>query len=89
MLSANNIHIYDVNNCDTLILDGQTLINLEIFENSDGGKQGTLWELLDKGVTPFGKRMMRKWVARPTRNVAELESRLDAIEELSNDNLAG
>ena len=39
------------------VLDGTTLRNLEIFENSsNGGTEGTLMEHLDNCSTHFGKR---------------------------------
>jgi len=38
-----------------LILDGQTLKNLEVFANSfDEGEEGTLFKLLNHASSPFG-----------------------------------
>ena len=38
-----------------LVLDGQTLVNLELFRNSaDGSSEHTLVKFLDHCVTPFG-----------------------------------
>ncbi len=65
-----------------LVLDGQTLYNLEILENQDGGKEGSLLAYLDHCVTPFGRRMLRNWVARPLGRIADINARLDAVEEL-------
>ena len=43
-----------------MILDGVTLLNLQILENDiDGGIDGTLLKYLDHTQTPFGKRLMR------------------------------
>jgi DNA mismatch repair protein MSH6 len=48
-----------------MILDGHTLLNLEILENShENSSKGTLLEFLDHCNTPFGKRMLRKWLLR-------------------------
>lgn len=70
----------------TLILDGQTLVNLELFSNSvNGGTEGTLFSLLNKCVTPFGKRMFRSWVAHPLCDIRRINDRLDAVEMLNND----
>jgi DNA mismatch repair protein MSH6 len=57
LLSAKNIHLYDpLRHSGTLVLDGQTLLNLEIFENSaDGGSNGTLYKLLNQCVSGAGR----------------------------------
>lgn len=39
----------------SLLLDGQTLQNLEVLRNNtDGGTEGTLLALLNQAVSPFG-----------------------------------
>ncbi|KAI8593896.1 muts domain V-domain-containing protein [Geranomyces variabilis] len=85
LVSAKNFHTYDpIRHGGSLILDGQTLINLEIFENShDGTDTGTLHKLLNHCETPFGKRLFKKWVCHPLRSVAEINDRLDATEDLN------
>ncbi len=66
-----------------MILDGQTLINLEILENTvDGGKQGTLLGLLDHCVTGFGKRLLKQWICHPLRNIEDIADRQSAIKDL-------
>ncbi|KAI1347126.1 DNA mismatch repair protein msh6 [Xylaria sp. FL0043] len=70
----------------TLILDGQTLINLEIFSNSvNGGVEGTLFSLLNRCITPFGKRLFRQWVCHPLCNIQKINERLDAVDMLNAD----
>jgi DNA mismatch repair protein MSH6 len=56
IVTMGNVHIYDpLKKAGRMILDGKTLINLEIFENSwDKGVEGTVFRLLWRGVTPFG-----------------------------------
>ncbi|KAH7251546.1 muts domain V-domain-containing protein [Fusarium tricinctum] len=87
LLSQGNFEVYNpIQKNGTLILDGQTLINLEIFSNSvNGGSEGTLFSLLNKCVTPFGKRLFRSWVAHPLCNIERINERLDAIEMLNAD----
>lgn len=68
-----------------LVLDGQTLQNLEVLENQDGGREGTLVQHVDHCVTAFGSRLMRRWLARPLASIGELNARLDAVEELMRD----
>lgn len=49
LVSAKNFHMYDIIRAvQTLVLDGQTLLNLEIFQNTlDSSERGTLFKLLD------------------------------------------
>ncbi|KUJ18974.1 DNA mismatch repair protein Msh6 [Mollisia scopiformis] len=70
----------------TLVLDGQTLINLEIFANTfDGSSDGTLFTLLNRCVTPFGKRLFRQWVCHPLADAERINERLDAVDMLNKD----
>ncbi|KAG0220391.1 DNA mismatch repair protein msh6 [Mortierella sp. NVP41] len=84
LMSFKNFHVYDpVRQASTLILDGQTLTNLEVFQNnSDGSETGTVLRLLNRCVTPFGKRMFRRWLCHPLRSSAAIGARLDAVEDL-------
>lgn len=66
-----------------LKMDGQTLINLEIFSNSaDGGPSGTLYAYLDNCVTASGKRLLRKWLCHPLKSVEAINNRLNVVEDL-------
>ncbi|KAI1321166.1 DNA mismatch repair protein msh6 [Mortierella claussenii] len=84
LLSFKNFHVYDpVRQASTLILDGQTLSNLEVFQNnSDGSEAGTVLRLLNRCVTPFGKRLFRRWLCHPLRSTPAISARLDAVEDL-------
>lgn len=67
-------------------LDGVTLQNLEIFSNSfDQSDKGTLFKLLNRGITAFGKRAFKGWVLHPLMNKKKLDSRLDSVEQIMND----
>jgi DNA mismatch repair protein MutS len=69
---------------DVLIIDGLTRRNLEIVENlADGGRQGTLLEVLDQTRTAMGSRLLREWILRPLLEVERIQDRLDAVEELA------
>ncbi|KAJ4182391.1 DNA mismatch repair protein msh6 [Fusarium falciforme] len=87
LLSQGNFERYNpIQKNGTLVLDGQTLINLEVFSNSvNGGAEGTLFSLLNKCITPFGKRLFRSWVAHPLCNIDRINERLDAVEMLNAD----
>lgn len=46
-------------------------------------KEGfSLLSLLDNTVSPTGRRMLREWMLRPLKDVAEISCRQDAIEFL-------
>ena len=85
LISTNNFSEYDpTKKADSLVLDGQTLLNLEIFENTfDGTEKGTLFSLINHCETPFGKRQFKRWVCHPLKSAAGIIDRQDAIEDLS------
>ncbi|KAL9292584.1 DNA mismatch repair protein MSH7 [Arabidopsis thaliana] len=67
-----------------LRIDGQTMVNLEIFNNScDGGPSGTLYKYLDNCVSPTGKRLLRNWICHPLKDVESINKRLDVVEEFT------
>ncbi|KAH8655236.1 muts domain V [Xylariales sp. PMI_506] len=85
LLSQGNFTWYNpIHKKGTLVLDGQTLINLEIFANNvNGGSEGTLFNLLNRCVTPFGKRLFRQWVCHPLCDIPKINERLDAVDMLN------
>lgn len=87
LVSIGNIEQYDIyKSISTLILDGQTLQNLEIFNNAfDGTDKGTLFKLINRAVTPFGKRMLKTWVCHPLLDISAINQRLDSVDGLLND----
>ena len=87
LVSLGNFSWYDpIRKATSLVLDGQSLINLEIFANSvDGGQDGTLFAMLNRCVTPFGKRMLRQWVCHPLADANKINARLDAVDSLNAD----
>ena len=87
LLTLGNFTWYDpIQKATSLVLDGQTLINLEVFANSfDGGVDGTLFLLLNRCVTPFGKRLFKQWVCHPLGDAGRINARLDAVDALNAD----
>ncbi|KAG7240038.1 hypothetical protein INR49_028041 [Caranx melampygus] len=71
-------------------LSAATLRNLEILNNqTDGGVRGSLLWVLDHTRTPFGRRLMRKWVTQPLTDPQSISQRQDAVQEiLESDSLA-
>jgi len=67
---------------DYLMLDAVTVRNLELLEPLFGGpKESTLLRVLDRTTTAMGARLLRQWLLRPSLDAAEIEARLDAVEE--------
>jgi len=87
LVTLGNFTWYDpIRKASSLVLDGQTLINLEIFANTfDGGSEGTLFAMLNRCITPFGKRMLRQWVCHPLADARKINARLDAVDVLMAD----
>ena len=80
---VDRIGFYERQNC--LVLDAVTVRNLELIEPLFAGADAgiTLFRSLDATVTPMGKRLLRAWMLRPSIDAAEIEARLDAVEEQS------
>ncbi|KAI1977161.1 DNA mismatch repair protein msh6 [Ophidiomyces ophidiicola] len=87
LITIGNFTWYDpIRKTSSLVLDGQTLINLEVFANSyDGGPEGTLFRLLNRCITPFGKRLFKQWVCHPLMDSDRINARLDAVDALNAD----
>lgn len=87
LITIGNFAWYDpIKKASSLVLDGQTLINMEIFANStDGGSDGTLFQLLNRCITPFGKRTFKQWVCHPLVDAKKINARLDAVDALNAD----
>jgi DNA mismatch repair protein MutS len=65
-----------------LVLDAPTVTNLELVVSQDGNATHSLLGVLDETMTGMGARLLRQWVLRPSVRIGEIETRLDAVEEL-------
>ncbi len=64
-----------------MVLDPQTIRNLELFEGGRWGDRGaSLTSVLDDTRTSMGARLLRRWIGTPLLDLARLEARLDAVE---------
>ena len=63
-----------------MVLDGVTQRNLELTETLNGGLNGSLLGLIDKTVTPMGKRLIRRWISQPLLDPDQINFRLDGID---------
>nr|GAT55477.1 DNA mismatch repair protein 6 [Mycena chlorophos] len=85
ILSMKNFNVYDpMKRGFGLVLDGQTLAHIEVMLNNEGTEEGTLLKLLNRATTPFGKRLFRIWLAMPLKDIADINARLDAVEDIMN-----
>ncbi|MGC8843013.1 MAG: DNA mismatch repair protein MutS, partial [bacterium] len=67
-----------------MLVDSVARRTLEITESFDGSRERSLLGILDLTLTPMGSRLLRKWMEQPLISKEEIESRLDAVEELFN-----
>ncbi len=69
-------------------LDAATRRNLELTETiRDGQVQGSLLGVLDRTVTPMGKRLVRQWVSKPLLDVGEILARQDGVSQFHEDGM--
>lgn len=45
-------------------------------------KKGSLFHWLDNTKTPFGRRLLKKWICAPLTDIDKINERLDAVEDL-------
>ncbi len=69
-------------------LDAATRRNLELTETiRSGAVEGSLLGVIDKTVTPMGKRTLRQWVSQPLLNIEAIHQRLDSVAFFHQDGL--
>jgi DNA mismatch repair protein MutS len=66
----------------TLLLDPATLRNLEIFASSRGTRDGSLLSAINRTATATGARLLERWLAAPTLELAEIHRRQSLVGEL-------
>jgi DNA mismatch repair protein MutS len=68
---------------DALLVDPTTLEHLEVLEGSEGGREGSLLDEIDRTMTSMGSRLLRSWLLRPLVSIEPIRDRLDAVEQLA------
>ena len=68
----------------TLLLDPATLRNLEIFESTRGSREGSLLSAINRTVTAAGARLLERWLAAPTLDLAEITRRQSLVGDFLN-----
>ncbi|OLY78249.1 DNA mismatch repair protein msh6 [Smittium mucronatum] len=71
----------------SLMVDGATLNNLDIFSTNDqiqyeqnSDSEGTLFHLVNHTITPFGRRLLRLWLCHPLCDIKSINDRLDVVD---------
>eukprot|EP01116_Phalansterium_solitarium_P014384 TRINITY_DN3201_c0_g1_i1.p1 TRINITY_DN3201_c0_g1~~TRINITY_DN3201_c0_g1_i1.p1 ORF type:complete len:1293 (+),score=371.32 TRINITY_DN3201_c0_g1_i1:91-3879(+) len=84
ILRQQNVCDLGVQHTETaMVLDGQTVRNLELLVNSEGREEdGTLLHFVNHTHTPFGRRLLRQWICHPLLRADDINNRLNAVEEL-------
>jgi len=73
-----SLHVYSLN--EFMTLDATSRRNLELTESLRGDIHSSLLGILDKTITPMGKRLIRKWVSQPLLDLGRIHTRQDNIE---------
>ncbi len=68
---------------EALLLDPATQRNLEVFRTSGQTRKGSLLDSMDETVTAPGARLVESFLARPVRDLAEIERRQTAVSEFA------
>ncbi|MBI5478235.1 MAG: DNA mismatch repair protein MutS, partial [Deltaproteobacteria bacterium] len=77
------VRIVPYRSADHLVVDDSSKANLELFATlMTREKRGSLLGVLDGTLTPMGGRMLRRWLAFPLVDVAQIRRRQDAVELL-------
>ncbi len=71
---------------DHMVLDAATIRNLELTKNlRDGRVENSLLDIIDFTVTPMGGRLLRARLLQPLLDCAQINDRLNAVEEAAKD----
>lgn len=66
-----------------MAIDRTAAYNLELTAaGRSRSRKGSLLGILDKTMTAMGSRMLRSWIEQPLQDPAEIEQRLDGVEQL-------
>nr|WJN24935.1 mismatch repair protein [Tranzscheliella williamsii] len=83
LCSSRNFNVFDPLRQDKcLVLDAQSLTHLNVLQNDEGTDEGTLHRLLNRCVTPSGKRLFKIWLMAPLATIDAIRARQDAVEDL-------
>jgi DNA mismatch repair protein MutS len=71
---------------DFMFLDESTCTHLELLKTMRRQSvKGSLFQIIDRTVTPMGSRLLKKWIAYPLINLDKIRERLGAVSSLKDD----
>lgn len=71
-----------------MTLDAATRRNLELTETiRSGTSAGSLLGIIDRTITPMGKRLIRQWVSKPLLDAGKIQKRLDGVSTFFDDGM--
>jgi len=86
---ASPAHIRDITSYhvgDYMFLDESTIQNLELFHTMRRRtSKGSLFQILDRTVTPMGSRLLKRWIGYPLIDVTRIRKRLAAVSDFRED----
>ncbi|WP_342644131.1 DNA mismatch repair protein MutS [Rhodoligotrophos ferricapiens] len=65
--------------CDVMLIDAATRINLELVKTTTGERRGSLLDSIDRTLTSAGGRLLAERLAAPLTQPGAINDRLDAI----------
>src|SRR5260370_38290302 len=66
-----------------MVLEAHSQRNLGLLQGARrGAAQGSLLGVMDRTITPMGARQLRRTITQPLLDLAQLEARLQSVEEL-------
>jgi DNA mismatch repair protein MutS len=86
MQRASADHVFEIAYFETndfMVLDSTTVANLDLLRSRTEMRGQSLIEVIDETVTGMGARLLKTWLLRPAVKRTEIETRLAAVEELS------
>jgi DNA mismatch repair protein MSH6 len=89
VLAMGEFYVYDssANQKGTLYLDSQALENLEVLDIgyiNMLSETYSLFGIMDHTATQFGKRLFKKWITSPLLDPNQINSRIEAVDDLIN-----
>ena len=65
---------------ECLQIDENAVASLELVRGQEGGRSGSLWNLLDKTKTAIGSRKLKEWILHPLLDLGEIAQRQNCVE---------
>jgi DNA mismatch repair protein MutS len=88
---VNPVHIRDLATYrlgDYMFLDESSILNLELFETMRRrSAKGSLFQILDRTVTPMGSRLLKRWIGYPLVDNNRIRQRLAAVADFRDDRI--